>query len=402
VLLDQALVEQALENVARGIALEPGGDGEDAAIGSLAGGGQNDEIGIAGNQTGNAGPDPTSNTTFLPTVFTSEGRALNSCSFSAACSGNPLAPFFAGVIGAPPNGAAVSGVVRIEVSGNELANVELLPAAGYTPRLGVFNRSADRTRAWLDFDTATLPNGPVAVRVSAFNVAAGQPGAAEIVAMPARTWNIGNTAPPPAAFAATLAAAPAAGAAVSGVTRLEVRGSGIRNAELLPASGSAAPMGVFNVSADKAMAWLDLDTRSLPDGARDVKIGVFNMTQGQPGAAQIVAMPARRWEFRNGAGFSAAVTMAPTHGATVGNLARLEVRGSGMKNVELLPASGYTPRLGVFNVSFDGKFAWLDFDTTRLPNGVLNARISAFNLLAGQAGAVEIVAMPARQWNLQH
>ena len=45
-LLDQALVEQALEDVAGGIALEPGGDGEDAAIGSLAGGGQNDELRI--------------------------------------------------------------------------------------------------------------------------------------------------------------------------------------------------------------------------------------------------------------------------------------------------------------------------------------------------------------------
>jgi hypothetical protein len=45
-LLDQALVEQALENVARRIALEPGGDREHAAIRSLAGCGQNDELGI--------------------------------------------------------------------------------------------------------------------------------------------------------------------------------------------------------------------------------------------------------------------------------------------------------------------------------------------------------------------
>ena len=45
-LLDQALVEQALEHVARGIAFEPGGDGEDAAVGTLAGGGENDELGI--------------------------------------------------------------------------------------------------------------------------------------------------------------------------------------------------------------------------------------------------------------------------------------------------------------------------------------------------------------------
>ncbi|MGA7427053.1 MAG: hypothetical protein WBX07_10700, partial [Rhodoplanes sp.] len=45
-LLYQALVEQALDHVASGIYLEPGGDGEDAAIGPLAGGGENDELGI--------------------------------------------------------------------------------------------------------------------------------------------------------------------------------------------------------------------------------------------------------------------------------------------------------------------------------------------------------------------
>ena len=45
-LLDQALVEQALEDVARGVALEPGGDGKNAAVGSLAGGGENDELGV--------------------------------------------------------------------------------------------------------------------------------------------------------------------------------------------------------------------------------------------------------------------------------------------------------------------------------------------------------------------
>ena len=45
-LLDQALVEQALEHVARGIALEPGGDGKDTAVGALAGSGENDELRI--------------------------------------------------------------------------------------------------------------------------------------------------------------------------------------------------------------------------------------------------------------------------------------------------------------------------------------------------------------------
>ncbi|HJV84940.1 MAG TPA: hypothetical protein VJ698_05655 [Noviherbaspirillum sp.] len=344
----------------------------------------------------------------LPTVWTSEGRALNSCSFSPGCSGNPYAPFFASASMAPTDGATLNGVVRLEVRGNEMANIELLPASGYTPRLGVFNITGDKTIAWLDFDTTTLPNGPLSVRISAFNVPAGQPGATEIVAMPARTWTINNIVAPPPGFSATVTAAPADNTVVSGITRLEIHGAGIANAELLPASGYAPRFAVFNVSADKTMAWLDFDSRSLPDGITDVRISAFNLEQGQPGAAEIVAMPVRRWDLRNGGApppatpFIASVTIAPVHGAIVSGRMRLEVRGSGIRNVELLPASGYTPRLGVFNVSFDQTFAWLDFDTSTLPNGILEARISAFNVPAGQPGAVEIIAMPTRQWEVRH
>ncbi len=339
-----------------------------------------------------------------PTVFTSEGRAINSCSLSPGCSGNPYAPFFANVTMAPADGASVSGIVRLEVSGNDMANVELLPANGYTPRFGVFNITGDHTRAWLDLDTTRLPNGPLSVRISAFNVPAGQSGATEIVAMPTRTWNISNTGGPPEAFTADVLRAPGNGAIVSGITRLEVRGSGIANVELLPANGYAPRLGVFNVSPDRAFAWLDFDTRSLPDGVRDVRINAYNVTEGQPGAIEIVAMPARQWNFQNGAAsaFTATVTLAPAHGETVSGTTRLEVRGSGLKNVELLPASGYAPRMGVFNISGNGTFAWLDFDTSALPNGILEARISAFNVAAGQPGAREIIAMPARQWRLQH
>lgn len=348
---------------------------------------------------GGQGSDPAaSNTgpTLLPTIFTSEGRSLNSCSVEPACSGNPLAPFFASATMAPGDDAALSGVVRLEVSGNELGNVELLPSSGYLPRLGVFNRTGDRTRAWLDFDTSMHPNGPLAVRISAFNVPAGQPGA-EIVAMPARTWNINNAPQPASPFTAGLVSAPAPGAMVTGIVHLEVRGSGIANAELLPANGNTPRLAVFNVSGDKTLASLDLDSRSLPDGPMDVRISVFNVTAGQPGAQEIIAMPARRWNIVNGVGFTASVAMAPSHGSMVSGMARLEVRGTGMRNVELLPASGYTPRLGVFNISADGTFAWLDVDmTTR--NGSLDARISAFNVAAGQPGAIEIIAMPVRQW----
>jgi hypothetical protein len=339
--------------------------------------------------------------TLLPTVFTSEGRALNSCSFDPACSGNPLAPFFAGVTMAPDDGATVGGVVRLEVSGNDLGNVELLPSSGYSPKLGVFNRSGDRTRAWMDFDTRTLPNGPVGVRISAFNVPAGQPGA-EIVAMSARTWNINNSTQPPSPFTAGLVSAPAPGAAVSGIVHLEVQGSGMVNVELLPANGSTPKLGVFNVSGDRTSASLDLDSRSLPDGPVDVRISAFNVTEGQPGAQEIIVMPARQWDIRNGAGFTARVAMAPPSSSTISGVARLEVRGTGMRNVELLPASGYTPRLGVFNVSADGTFAWLDFETAKWNGLSLDARISAFNVAAGQPGATEIIAMPRRFWNVRN
>lgn len=361
-------------------------------------------LGGCGGGSGNA--DGRAAVTLSPTVYTPEGRTLNSCSLDPRCSGIPTAPFFSFVSMAPANGATLSGFVRIEVYGNQMANVELLPAAGYMPRLGVFNLTGDQTRAWLDLDTTKLPNGPLSVRISTFNKPAGQAGATEVIAMPTRTWNIANPPAAPMPFTAAVAAAPANGATVSGITRLIVQGSGIANAELLPASGYTPRLGMFNVSPDRTMAWLDLDSRSLPDGTRDVRISAFNATEGQPGASEIIAMPVRRWVIRNGSPsgtpFTATVTMAPVHGDLVSGITRLEVRGSGMKNVELLPPDGYAPKLGVFNVSYDGSFAWLEFDSTTLPNGMLNARISAFDGPAGQPNAREIIAMPARQWVLQH
>ena len=357
----------------------------------------------ASEGTGSSG---SSGAVLLPTGYTSEGRTYNTCILSPGCSGNPYAPFNAAVSMAPAAGATLSGIVRIEVRGYDMQNVELLPASGYTPRLGVFNITGDRTIAWLDLDTTKLPNGPLNVRISAFNVPAGQPGAAEIVAMPARTWNISNATPPATTFTATVTSAPAEGATVSGITHLELHGSGIANAELLPANGYTPRLGVFNVSADRTMAWLDFDTRSLPDGVTAVRISAYNTAEGQPDATEIVAMPARQWNFANGNAnpdpFTATATIAPVHGETISGRVRLEVRGSGLKNVELLPADSYTPRLGIFNVDFGGTFAWLEFDASALPNGILNARISAFDVAAGQPNAREIIAMPARQWNVQH
>src|SRR4051812_28689945 len=83
-------------------------------------------------------------TTLSPNLITPEGRSVSSCSLDPACSGNPLAPFFATVSMAPVDGSALNGIERLEVSGNGLANVELLPANGYTPKVGVFNISPDK------------------------------------------------------------------------------------------------------------------------------------------------------------------------------------------------------------------------------------------------------------------
>lgn len=134
-----------------------------------------------------------------------------------------------------------------------------------------FGLSRDKFVGWLDFDTRTLPNGPVTIRTSAFNVPAGQPGAIDWVAMSPRTWIINNSAMPPG-FTANLASAPSDGAIVSGTVRIELRGTGIANAELLPASGYTPRHSQFNVSADKTYAWIDFDTRALPGGPADQRL----------------------------------------------------------------------------------------------------------------------------------
>ncbi len=105
-------------------------------------------------------------------------------------------PFIATVTIAPADGATLSGTVTLEVRGSSLENVELLPPSGYSPRLGVFTISADKTSARLDFDSRTLPNGTLLARISAFNRPSGSTDASEIVAMPAHTWLLRNDPEP--------------------------------------------------------------------------------------------------------------------------------------------------------------------------------------------------------------
>ena len=68
------------------------------------------------------------------------------------------------------------------------------------------------------------------------------------------------------------------------------------------------------------------------------------------------------------ASFTAALVNAPADNAAVRGSFRLEVRGTGIENVELLPPSSYTPVIARFNISADKTFAWLDIDTTTMLN----------------------------------
>jgi hypothetical protein len=101
------------------------------------------------------------------------------------------------------------------------------------------------------------------------------------------------------------------------------------------------------------------------------------------------------------ADFAATVTAAPPNEGVINGPTRLEVRGSGLENVELLPTDSYQPRLGVFSIADDKTHAWLDFDGTALPNGTLLARIVAFDVPPGASGR-EIVAMATRTWFLRN
>lgn len=203
----------------------------------------------------------------------------------------------------------------------------------------------------------------------------------------------------PGPFAATVTVAPPDGTTLSGFVKLEVRGSGLGNVELLPADAYLPIWAAFTLSDDRTIASLDLDTRILPNGPIRLRISAFNRPAGDPTASEIIAMPARTWNINNAASsFTAAVANAPADGATISGVVTLEVRGSGMANVELLPPNSYTPRLGVFTLSDNGTVARFNFDTRFLPNGPIQLRISAFDKPAGDPSSGEVVAMPPRTW----
>jgi len=95
--------------------------------------------------------------------------------------------------------------------------------------------------------------------------------------------------------------------------------------------------------------------------------------------------------------FQASLASAPADGQYICGLTNLIVQGSGIKNVELLPPNGFTPKYGVFTISSDGTQGQMTLDPRAFPNGELQVRISAYDVFGGQIGQ-EIVVMSARRW----
>ena len=86
-------------------------------------------LAACGGGSGGGADAGSSTATLLPTYYTPDGKVYNTCSLDPRCSGAP-APFFAYVDTAPADGAVLKGVVRLIVSGNQMANVQLLHASG--------------------------------------------------------------------------------------------------------------------------------------------------------------------------------------------------------------------------------------------------------------------------------
>lgn len=171
----------------------------------------------------------------------------------------PAGSFAAQVAQAPADGAAISGTVRILIEGSGIRNVELLPATGYAPLTARGTVTGDNIGAYIDFDTTVMPDGPVTLRVAAFNASPGE-GGSEITAMPARTWTIQNSAVP--AFSAQLVSAPPPNAFFGfdpyGYSApFEVSGAALGNVELVSANDPSVIYGRFTISPDKTRATLN-------------------------------------------------------------------------------------------------------------------------------------------------
>ena len=99
-------------------------------------------------------------------------------------------------------------------------------------------------------------------------------------------------------LAAVATTAPMEGAVLSGRVRLEVEGSGIRNAELLPAAGGR-PYALFTVAPDQSRAWVDFDTRTVGNSTVQMVIEAYDQLPGATEASMVTAMPVRTWTIQN-------------------------------------------------------------------------------------------------------
>ena len=93
--------------------------------------------------------------------------------------------------------------------------------------------------------------------------------------------------------------------------------------------------------------------------------------------------------------------LAPQDGLVLVGTIRLEVRGTNIGNVELVPAGAIAPVVARFVVMPNRDLATLDLDTAQFPNGTMTASIVAYSAEAGQGG-VMVEAMSARRWLLRN
>jgi hypothetical protein len=257
------------------------------------------------DNTGSGTPNSSGDSTPLSG---SSGGSTPPSTGSGSSGGNPGSPttpttgsFAATVTQAPENGATISGTVRILVEGSGIRNVELLPATGYAPLAARGTVTGDNVGAYIDFDTTVLPDGPITLRVAAFNAGPGG-GGSEITAMAARTWTIQNSAAP--AFSAHLVSAPPADAffgfdPYGNSAPFEVSGTGLENVELVSANDASVIYGRFTISPDKTRASLNWNfyTEGMVNnrmyGEYNVRIVAWNVPPGQSGRSAEVMAPRR-------------------------------------------------------------------------------------------------------------
>lgn len=99
-------------------------------------------------------------------------------------------------------------------------------------------------------------------------------------------------------FAAAATVVPAEGTVLSERVRLEIEGTGIQNAELLPAAGGR-PYALFNVEADQSRAWVEFDTRTVANGTVQFMIQAYDQPPRTAGAQTATAMQPRTWVIQN-------------------------------------------------------------------------------------------------------